>query len=147
MKYLQNLHTHSTYCDGKDTPEEMILSAIDKGHFSIGFSGHSYMHFSKGASMSPEGTENYKKEIRTLAEKYKDKIDVFCGLEVEIYSEVDLSGFDYLIGSVHYFKFGDLHVGFDRSQDAVRDVIDTHFGGDGMAYAKEYYKTLSRLPE
>ena len=29
MKYLQNLHTHSTYCDGKDTPEEMILSAFE----------------------------------------------------------------------------------------------------------------------
>ena len=147
MKYLQNLHTHSTYCDGKDTPEEIILAAIAKGHFSVGFSGHSYMHFSKGISMSPERTEQYKKEIRALAEKYKDRIDVFCGIECEMYSEIDLSGYDYLIGSVHYFKLGETYVGFDRSQEAVREIIDTHFGGDGMKYAKEYYSTISRLPE
>ena len=36
----QNLHTHSTFCDGKDTPEEMILRAIELGFNSIGFSGH-----------------------------------------------------------------------------------------------------------
>ena len=29
VEYKQNLHTHTTYCDGKDTPEEMILRAIE----------------------------------------------------------------------------------------------------------------------
>ena len=42
MTYLQNLHTHTTYCDGRDTPVEMIESAIAQGFDSIGFSGHSY---------------------------------------------------------------------------------------------------------
>ena len=27
----QNLHTHSIFCDGKDTIEEMTLEAISKG--------------------------------------------------------------------------------------------------------------------
>ena len=31
MKDLQNLHTHSTYCDGRDTPEEMIALAKENG--------------------------------------------------------------------------------------------------------------------
>ena len=31
MNTLQNLHTHSTYCDGKDTVTEMIEAAISKG--------------------------------------------------------------------------------------------------------------------
>ena len=25
---LSNYHTHTTYCDGKDTPEEMVETAI-----------------------------------------------------------------------------------------------------------------------
>ena len=74
MKYLQNLHTHSTYDDGKNTPLEMVEIAIAKGFDSIGFSGHSYMHYAPGASMSIEGTEEYKKEISMLKEKYKGKI-------------------------------------------------------------------------
>ena len=147
MKYLQNLHTHSKYCDGKDTPEEMIAHALAKGFDSIGFSGHSYMSFSPGYSMSIEGTEEYKKEIKELKKKYEGKIDVFLGLEFEMYSEVELSGYDYLIGSLHYFKIGDEYVGFDRSAEEVRRVIDVYFGGDGRAFAKKYYEKLCTLPE
>lgn len=95
MKKLQNLHTHTCYCDGADTAEEVVLAAIDKGFSSIGFSGHSYMHYAPDHSMSLKGTEEYKKEIAMLKEKYQDKIDIFCGLEFDMYSEIDLSGYDY----------------------------------------------------
>ena len=37
----QDLHTHTTYCDGQHTTEEMVLAAINKGMKRIGFSGHS----------------------------------------------------------------------------------------------------------
>ncbi len=148
MKKLQNLHTHSTYDDGKNTIEEMIEIAIEKGFSSIGFSGHSYMHYSPGASMSVEGTEKYKKEIAFLKEKYRGKLDVFCGLEFDIYSEIDMTGYDYMIGSVHYLKIEDKYVAFDRRETAlVQDVIDKWFGGDGLAFAKEYYKTVASLPK
>lgn len=43
MEYKQNLHTHSTFCDGKDTPEEMVLTVMEKGFSSVGFSGHAYV--------------------------------------------------------------------------------------------------------
>lgn len=148
MKHLQNLHTHSTYDDGKNTLEEMIEIAIRKGFSSIGFSGHSYTHYSLGGSMSVDGTEEYKKEIAALKEKHKGKIDIFCGLEFDIYSEIDMSGYDYMIGSVHYLKMGDKYVAFDRRETAlVQDVIDNWFGGDGLSFAKEYYKTVASLPK
>ena len=147
MKYLQNLHTHTSYCDGKDTPEDIVLVACKKGFRSIGFSGHSYMYYSPTYSMSVEGTEEYKKEIATLKKKYADKMDIFCGMEVDMFSEVDLTGYDYLIGAVHCLKFGDKIVGFDRPAEVVKSVIERHFNGNGMAYAKAYYKTLARLPE
>ena len=148
MKNLQNLHTHSRFCDGKNTVEEMILAAIDKGFDSIGFSGHSYMFYAApDHSMSIEGTEEYKREVRRLAETYRGTIDVFCGLELDMYSQIDLSGYDYLIGSVHYLKIGDEYVGFDRAAPVVKGVIDKYFDGDGMRYAKAFYATVSHLPE
>lgn len=143
----QNLHTHTTYCDGKDTPEEMIQVALKKGFQSIGFSCHSHMYYSPKWGMSLEGTEQYKKEITELKQKYENEIDIFLGLEVDMFSEVDLSGYDYLIGSTHYLPIGDEKVGFDRSADEVERVIKEYFGGDGMAYAKEYYRQLAKLPE
>ena len=147
MNSLQNLHTHSTYCDGKDSVEGMINAALEKGFGGIGFSGHSYMFYSPGHSMSLEGTEQYKEEVKAMKEKYRGKIDVFLGLEFDAYSVVDLSGYDYLIGAFHYLKMGDEYVGFDRSAEEVERVINTYFGGDGMAFAKESYRQFARLPE
>ena len=146
MSYKQNLHTHSVFCDGRDTPEEIVLTAIEKGFDSIGFSGHSYMYYSPG-KLTVEKTESYRENVNALKKKYAPQIQIFCGLEVDMYSEVDLTGYDYLIGSVHYLLIGDQFASFDRSQKEVQNVIDTYFGGDGMAYAKAYYETLAMLPQ
>ena len=42
----ENFHTHTQFCDGKSTAEEMLLSAIDKGFSALGFSGHSQIESS-----------------------------------------------------------------------------------------------------
>lgn len=147
MNTKQNLHTHSTYCDGRDTPEEMVLTAIEKGFGSIGFSGHAYIPFSTYGNITVERAHLCNEEVRRLKEKYKDQIQIFCGLEVDYYSEIDLTGYDYLIGSFHYFKLGDEYVGFDRSAEECRRIVDTYFGGDGLAFAKEYYRQIAALPE
>ena len=144
--YTQNLHLHTAFCDGKDTPEELVLYAIEHGVQSLGFSGHSYMYFAPSRSMSLEGTEAYKKEILRLKEKYGDRLDIFCGLEMEMYSEVPLVGYDYLIGSCHYLDIDGKKVGFDRSAEEVGSVIDTYFDGNGLAYAVECYRQAALLP-
>ena len=145
--YLQNLHTHSSYCDGLDTPERMLMRAQEKGFQSIGFSGHSYMYYAPSHSMTLVGTELYKQQIAYLKQKFAGQMDVFCGLEFDIFSQIDMTGYDYMIGSVHYLKLGDKIVGFDRSAVLAKEVIDWYFKGDGLAYAKAYYKTLATLPE
>ena len=147
MNTLQNLHTHTTFGDGHDTPEQIIQAAVAKGFGGIGFSGHSYMFYAPKYSMSPESTEDYKKEIVRLKQKYKATIDVFLGLEYDAFSAVDMSGYDYLIGSMHYLKLNGEIVGYDRPVEVVRQVIDTYFGGSGLAFAKEYYRQLAHLPE
>jgi len=147
VKYKQGLHVHSTFCDGKDTPEEMILKALEKGFDSIGFSGHSNTPHSPQFCMSAEGTREYIKEINRLKQKYNGKIDIFCGLEYDISYYTDISDYEYVIGTVHYLEIDGKKIGFDRSEEVVKEVIDTYFGGDGMKYAKAYYETLATLPQ
>ena len=146
QKYPQNLHTHGTLCDGRDDYESTVLRALELGFTSIDFSGHSYMSYSPSHSMSVEGTEVYKRTVRNLAQRYAGQIDVLCGIEFDMYSEDPLEDYDYVIGSVHYLKMGDEFVGFDRSADEVRRVIDVYFDGDGLKYAQKYYETLCLLP-
>lgn len=147
MFYPQNLHTHGVLCDGKNEYEDTVRKALETGLTSIGFSGHSYTNYSNQAyCMSVEKTARYKREIARLKEKYKAQIEVYCGLEFDMYSDDDMQGYDYLIGTVHYLKMGNEFVGFDRDAQAVQEVIDNYFDGDGMRYAKEYYRQLASLP-
>ena len=145
--YKQNLHLHTTYCDGKNTPEEMAEAAIAQGFNSIGFSGHAFTPFSSGFCMTPENTPNYFAHIGRIKKEYEGPLKIFLGLEFDMYSQCDTALCDYVIGSVHYLDVNGTFVGFDRSAETVQQVIDTHFGGDGMAYAKCYYETLAHLPE
>ena len=148
MNHLQNLHIHTTYADGKDSPEEIVLKAIEKGFDSIGFSEHTYMDFSDYPyQMTVEDMDKYKSEIHSLKEKYKNQIEIFCGLEYELFSKVPVNGFDYLIGSSHYLDFNGEKIGFDRGVDEVKKIISKNFGGNGLKFAKKYFETLSLLPQ
>ena len=66
---IANFHTHTSFCDGKNTPEEIIKAAINKGFSAIGFSGHGYTDFDLRYCM--KNTYEYIKEITRLKEKYK----------------------------------------------------------------------------
>lgn len=146
MGYKQCLHTHSIYCDGKDTLKQMVLTAIEKGFDSIGFSSHSYMDIYSEFSMSEEEATQYKAEIAVLQKKYADKIKIFCGLEKDNYTPLSLSGYDYLIGSVHVMRYQDELLFIDWTAERTRENIEKVFNGDGIAYAKHYFETVADLP-
>lgn len=146
MNVKQNLHTHTTYCDGDNTPEELVCEAIKLGFSGIGFSGHSYTDFAPEDSMTVQGTDLYIKHINKLKKAYAEQIDIFLGLEVDYYSSVDLSSYDYLIGSVHYLYMNEKYICADGTISDVKAVIDKYFNGNGLNYARKYYETLSLLP-
>ncbi len=147
MKTKQNLHIHTVYADGKNKPEEIVLEAIKKGFCSIGFSEHTYTEFSDYPyQMTIADMVRYKKEILSLKEKYKNEIEIFCGLEYDLFSDVPIDGFDYLIGSVHYIEFGGEKLGFDRGVQEVANFVQNHFDGNGLKFAKKYFETLKLLP-
>ncbi len=148
MQNKQNLHTHTTYADGKDTPEEMILEAMARGFDGLGFSEHTYMPFSSFPyQMKIEDMSRFKDEIRALKEKYRGKIDIFCGLEYEFHSDVPTDGFDYMIGSVHYLEFDGEKAGFDSNLEQVRHFLAQYCNDDAMVFAKKYFETVAMLPK
>lgn len=134
-----NFHTHSTYCDGKDTVEEMINEAIKRGFIAIGFSGHSYFENDKSFAMSVEGSARYRQEINALKDKYKNSIKIYCGIEQDYYSTQPITGYDYVIGSVHsIYKNGDYMIVDDNHQD-FKLKLDRLYGGDFDLFAEDYF--------
>ena len=54
MKVISTLHNHSTLCDGKSTPEEMVEAAIALGFTDFGMSCHGYTPFDLPYSVKSE---------------------------------------------------------------------------------------------
>ena len=139
----QDFHVHTTYSDGDNSPEEMILAAIGKGMAKIGISDHSYTWFDETYCIQKDKIADYKKEIAALKEKYKDQIKVLCGVEQDYYSEEPTDDYDYVIGSVHYLKVDDGFVYVDETPELFRKAIDESFGGDVYDFAEAYFATVA----
>ncbi|MBR1968410.1 MAG: histidinol-phosphatase [Clostridia bacterium] len=139
-----DLHAHTTFCDGKNTPEEMILSAIDKGVETMGLLLHSYLSFyPTGSCKSLEHEQAFVKEMATLKVKYADKIKVLCGIEMEYFSPHEPKNFDYVIGSVHFFKVDGKYYAIDHSPKIFDESVKEAFNGDYLAAAEDYYKNVA----
>ena len=143
----RDLHTHTTYSDGNNTTEEMVLSAIEKGLKVIGISDHSYTDFDTSYCMRKQSVEEYIKEIKSLKEKYRDKIEVLCGIEEDLYSGKPRYDFDYVIGSVHYIKLGEEYVPVDATAKDLKAAAYKYFGGDIYPLIEEYYRLVSKVAE
>ncbi len=141
-----NLHTHTTFADGKHTAEEVVLSAIDAGMDVLGFSEHSFhSHPTVFGMKSPERQEEYRKEIERLKAVYADRIKILCGIEQDSQSGVPADVYDYVIGSVHYISFGGELCAVDHSAQVTQDAIKKYCGSDPIVYAKAYFEAVARV--
>ena len=142
---FSDIHVHSVYCDGKDTPEELVLEAIKKNMDKIGFSSHSYTFFDESYCMRKEKIQDYKNEISYLKEKYKDKIEILCGIEQDFYSDEPCDDYDYVIGSVHYLKIGDKYIEIDSTKEEFIKAVKTYYGGDFYKLTEDYFATVAKI--
>lgn len=117
---LVDYHMHSVLSDGKNTYEEMILSAVEKGLDEIGFTDHVCLKPVDWA-IRLEDIPVMTEQILALKQKYHDQIRVRYGIEVDYFpgKEDELSKLiekipvDYVIGSVHFI--GDWNFDTDQS--------------------------------
>jgi len=146
FKY-QNLHTHTTYCDGKLSVEEMVLGAIQKGGTSIGFSEHSYVVFDEEYSMIPEDTQAYISDVLAMKEKYKGNIDVYLGLELDYFTDASdvPDGLDYILGAVHHVEKDGKFITVDGPAEHLHKMATEHFSGDYYEMVEFYYATTANL--
>ena len=141
---MTDLHMHTVFSDGENTPEEMVREAIRRGLDTVGISDHSHLD---PCDMSEEATLEYRKEIARLKEKYAGQIRVLCGLERDYISD-DFRPYDYVIGSVHLLTMPDgHHVSVDWTAEKQREGVEKYFGGDWYAFAEEYYATEAKVVE
>ena len=139
-----DLHMHTTWSDGENTPEEMIEEAIRLGLETVGISDHSS---GDPCGMTLEQSVEYRAEMTRLKEKYAGKIRVLCGLERDYFTD-DFADYDYTIGSVHWLRMPDGHrISIDWTPEKLREGAEKYFGGDFYALAEAYYATVANVVE
>lgn len=146
----QNLHTHSTYCDGQDSLEEMVKSAISFGFASIGFSSHCHTGFSfdECGISSLEKQSQYISDLEVLNKQYHDRIRVYKGIELESRDINTLNPridprLDYSIGSIHLFWLEDMTFAIDNTPEEFLKAKEA-FGGL-RPLLESYYNELIRF--
>ena len=103
-------HMHTKLSDGANTHEEMVLSAIEKGFDEIGFSDHFCIKYPVNWAVNSEGIARLEKKVCEVKEKFRDRINILFGLEVDYFPEFENEignvlkrfDFDYVIGSIHF---------------------------------------------
>lgn len=151
--FLTNFHTHTNFCDGNNTAEEMILSAIQKNIKILGFSSHAAFPFSTSWHINIDQIQTYVEQIRSLAQKYQDKIKILCGFEADfiegitIPSKENYKDFkpDFLIGSVHFLVTKNGHFEIDDSAQNVKNGIEEYFNKNAKIAVCQYFETQKQM--
>lgn len=144
---IGDFHTHTTYCDGANSAEEMLKTAIDKGLKYYGFSSHSHLKYDESWNMSFDAQQEYVEEVLSLKEKYKDRINVLLGCEYDLLSDNDLAPFHYVIGSCHSIIKDGAYLSVDHSEEVYLDIVNRFYGKDHYAFISDYYKLMATADE
>ncbi len=142
-----NYHTHTTFCDGKNTAEEMVNAAIKANFDILGFSSHSMYPFGSTWHLSPSNHDEYCDKINWLKETYRSQLEIYLGFEADFIDGICNPHFsnyrefspDYLIGAVHYVPGNTGYFEADGSFDEVRQKIDSVFKGNVKKAVQAYF--------
>ena len=152
-----NYHTHTTFCDGLQSPEEMVLEAIRRKFDILGFSGHSLYPFASSWHIAPRAHKAYCAEILRLSQKYKDSLQIYLGFEADFVKGLVCAkkerfiefNPDFFLGAVHYVpsENGALEGFFeaDGAFDEVQKTIQTYWGGNAKKAVQTYFATQREM--
>jgi histidinol-phosphatase (PHP family) len=152
-----NYHGHCHYCDGKYEPEKYIESALQQGLIAYGFSSHAPLPFETTWAMKAERIPDYIAEIGMLREKYRNDIQIYCGMEIDYIpgrigpkSKTILEAkLDYMVGSVHFVEAFPDGRGWeiDGSHQVFLDGLHQVFKGDIQKAVSRYFELTRQMVE
>ncbi len=150
-----NYHSHSTYCDGKGSLEDYVTEALKQNLTALGFSGHAPLPFPNDWTMKDSALKAYLTEAARLKEKYKERIELYTGLEIDYISGLMAPadpfyaslGLDFIIGSVHVLKDTSTgeYPGIDYTDKDMEQLLAGSFNEDPKHLVRTYYSRVRSM--
>lgn len=154
-----NFHSHTQFCDGHASMEEMARAAEGIGMAFYGFSPHSPLCIESPCNMSRDDVQPYIDEADRLDEVFINegkRIKLLKGMEIDRISHewaphIDYFQqlpLDYRIGSVHFVVSQDGEpVDCDGSFARFEKNLKERFHGDLRYVVEKYYESLLSMIE
>jgi len=146
-------HIHSENSpDSKQTMEDICLASIQKGVKGIAITDHAHMSPAHKRFFGDfDVVENIRKSINDTykaREKYKDRLEIFCGVEIGEYMHdiktsqkiLSLTDYDIIIGSSHYVDAAKWELAYSKIK-FDENVSDEEI----FDYMKLYFKEISQM--
>ncbi len=93
------LHAHTTASDGVWSEVELVEAAIERGFHTVAITDHSRSQF-QANGLDADRLREHIELIRMVADRYKDRIRVLAGSEVDILSDGSLDYPDKLLAKL-----------------------------------------------
>lgn len=159
MNIKKDGHIHSPFCPHgtKDSLEMYVEKAIAEGLEEISFTEH--LPLPKGfidekiieeSAPSEESFALYIEEVKKIKEKYKNKIKILVGAEIDYLEGLEEETVKIIdkfkddledsIISVHFIKYADKYYCLDYSLERYKELID--FTGSIENLYNLYYETV-----
>ncbi len=147
MNTCSNFHTHTTFCDGKNTVEENAIEAEKRGLCALGFSSHAMLPFSDSWHLKTEKVSEYCDSVR-LSAKHHPSLAIRLGFEADFIPDFTFPTFehyaefspDFLIGSVHFVYNNRGIFEADDSFESVLGGIKKLYNGNVQAAVERYFE-------
>lgn len=152
-------HIHSPFCPHgtDDSMESYVENALNNNLVEMTFTEHMPLpeyfledrEFQDECATPKDKMMDYFKAAKEIKEKYKDKIKINVGMEVDFVEGIEERIVEFLneygpymedgLLSVHYIKMGDKHIDIDGKK-GFRTAVE-YYGSIEKVYDK-YYETL-----
>lgn len=156
MQYF-SFHTHSSFCDGKASIEEVCKSAIKQGIKAIGFSSHAPVAFKTEWAMKMEDLSDYVAEVERCKKLFAGQLEIYRSLETDFIAHDksipfdvvrEMAKLDYIIGSVHLVnnpEKDDAIWFLDGPSINYDNGINNIFDGDAQRAVIAYYQQMQAM--
>lgn len=169
MMIKADFHMHTSFSGDSQTPmEEQINKAIDIGLDHICITDHLDLDFPEKYGYFDFDRDEYVKEVLLMEEKYRDKINIYLGIEFGLVPEESIGKryediantypFDFILGSTHlvdwldpyysdYWEGKTDHQGVADYFNTILENIKTYNNYDSLGHLDYIVRYVRDIPE
>ncbi len=151
-----NFHTHTNFCDGKDSVEDIVRYAVSQNISCLGFSSHAPLPVpAQWSLLNEQEFEKYVAEIKRNQNEQKENIEIYLGIEADYIPGMTKDfqflkqqfNLDYVIGAVHLVRpdCSDSVWFIDGKTSYFDKGIELFFGADAKKATQTYFKQIKEM--